>query len=147
CWRVLAVDGRLALATNLRGHAREFYDVFEATLRALGRAAEVDALRRHVEHRGTIESITALLGRAGFDVTRTIEETGSMRFADGAALFRHWFIQIGFLPAWSAVVAVADREAVLAQLESDLGRVAAARGSLDLTVPLAYVEARARDLR
>ena len=143
CRRVLAPTGRLALATNLHGNMREFYEVFESTLRELGRADEIDALQRHVEHRATMESLTALLESAGFAVTRTARRSELMRFCGGAALLRHWFIRIGFLPAWRDVVAKADRPEVFARLEAELDRVATKRGSLDLTIPLAFVEAKA----
>jgi hypothetical protein len=60
-----------------------------------------------------------------------------MRFANGTALLNHHFIKLGFLDAWKAV-ASGDRD-VFDRLQSELDR----RGELTLTIPMAYVEARA----
>lgn len=140
CRRVLRAGGTIALTTNLQGHMREFYDVFAATLSEIGLAPALDALRRHVEHRATVAGVRALYERAGFQVTRVVERTVPMRFADGSALLRHHFIKLGFLDAWKSVVADGERVRAFERLESNLNRLAAERGNLTLTIPLAYVE-------
>ena len=66
-----------------------------------------------------------------------------MRFADASALFRHYFIRLGFLDGWRSVVGREHEREVFAALEARLNRLAAQRGELALTVPLAYVEAEA----
>ncbi len=65
-----------------------------------------------------------------------------MRFADGSALLRHYFVKLGFLDGWKSVVEAGRREDVFARLESNLNRASRLRGALELTVPLAYVEAQ-----
>jgi len=60
-----------------------------------------------------------------------------MRFANGTALFNHHFIKIGFLDGWKQVMP--SREG-FAALRDRLD----AMGELRLTIPMAYVEARAR---
>jgi ubiquinone/menaquinone biosynthesis C-methylase UbiE len=141
CRRVARPASRLALATNLVGHMREFYDVFEETLVGLGDAKALEALEAHVRHRATVEGLEALFERAGFRLLRVVESRASMRFAGGGALLRHYFIKLGFLDGWKAVVAEERRERVFARLEEELNRVAKLRGALDLTIPLAYLEA------
>ena len=139
--RVLRRGGRLALTTNVEGHMAELYAVYEAVLRAHGLPEALEALRRHVAHRGTAASIAARLGRAGFRLTRAVERDFPMRFADGSALLRHHFIRLGFLDGWRGVVTPETEREVFASLEDGLNRRAAERGELALTVPLAYVEA------
>jgi ubiquinone/menaquinone biosynthesis C-methylase UbiE len=141
--RVLRPGGRLALTTNVEGHMAELYTVFESVLGARGRPEPLAALRRHVAHRGTVASIAERLGRAGFRVTRTVERALPMRFADGSALLRHYFIRLGFLEGWRSIVTPEAEREVFAALEDGLNRLAADRGGLALTVPLAYVEAEA----
>jgi ubiquinone/menaquinone biosynthesis C-methylase UbiE len=141
CCRVTAPSGALALTTNLQGHMQEFYDVFAATLRDLRLVAALDALAAHVEHRTTIERLSEALAIAGYSVRRTRESTVTLRFADGSALLRHYFIRLGFLGRWKQVVKDGDRQRVFQRLESNLNAVAIDRGELALTVPLAYVEA------
>lgn len=64
-----------------------------------------------------------------------------MRFLDGSALLRHYFIKLGFLEGWKGVLDAADRPIVFARLEENLNRLAERRGELLLTIPMAYVEA------
>ena len=90
----------------------------------------------------TIESLAEFVESCGLVVTRTARRSETMRYASGGALLRHWFIKIGFLPAWRDVVAAADRRDVFARLEADLDQLAHRRGRLELTIPLAFVEAR-----
>jgi ubiquinone/menaquinone biosynthesis C-methylase UbiE len=140
CRRVLHAGGAIALTTNLQGHMQEFYQVFAATLREVGLANALEPLRRHIEHRATVAGVRALFERAGFRVTRVVERTVPMRFADGGALLRHYFIKLGFLDGWKSVVADGDRVRVFDRLESNLNRLAAERGGLTLSIPLAYIE-------
>ena len=139
CRRVARPRARLALTTNLQGHMAEFYAIFRAVLppEAL---ADLD---RHLDHRATVERLHALLATAGFEIVRTECQTAVMRFANGAALLRHSFIRLGFLPAWWQLVPADRRADVFERLQAALDAHAAAQGSLDLSVPLAYVEARA----
>jgi ubiquinone/menaquinone biosynthesis C-methylase UbiE len=126
CHRVLRPGGHLLLSTNLAGHMQEFYDVLRD---------KVDArlLDQHLNHRATIDGTLQLLESAGF--IPTVAETGSfrMRFADGTALFNHYFIRLAFLDGW---LELASPE-VLAQVEQELNE----RGELALTIPTACFDA------
>ena len=82
----------------------------------------------------------------GFTVTRVVEREGVMRFADGTALLNHHFIKLGFLDGWKKVVP--GREPIVfARLRDALNDLAARQGELRLTIPMAYIEARATPLR
>jgi ubiquinone/menaquinone biosynthesis C-methylase UbiE len=140
CRRVMGDGGTIALTTNLQGHMQEFYEVFGATLREIGLTNALESLRRHIEHRATVAAVRALFERAGFRVTRVVERTTPMRFADGSGLLRHHFIKLGFLDGWKSVVADGDRARVFERLESNLNRLAGERDGLTLSIPLAYIE-------
>jgi ubiquinone/menaquinone biosynthesis C-methylase UbiE len=139
CRRVARPGAPLALTTNLKGHMAEFYAIFRSVL---GSAEAERALDQHIDHRATVERLHAQLTAAGFEIVRTVEDTTSLRFADGTALLRHSFIRLGFLPGWRDIVAPEDRPAVFGRLVQAIDAHVAAAGSLDLTAPLAYVEAR-----
>lgn len=126
CRRVLRGGGTLALTTNLIGHMRELYEVLADAL------GESEALHAHIHHRATIRGLHDLLGQAGFTVTHVFEDAFVMRYASGAALFRHDFIRFAFLPGWQKVAG----EEVLAEVERRLP------SPLTLTIPRAYVEAK-----
>ncbi|MDQ5825948.1 MAG: class I SAM-dependent methyltransferase [Chloroflexota bacterium] len=140
CYRVLKPGGRLALTTNLKGHWREFYEVFRAVITNMGNTQYVERLAANEEHRGTKESVSALLEGAGFRVTRAVEDSFAMRFADGTALFNHTLTQLGFLDGWRGVVDPADEESVFGELERRLNEVAERQGELRMTTPMLYIE-------
>ena len=141
CARVARPNATLALTTNLRGHMQELYQVFEATLKELGKDERLPRLMAHIEHRATVEKTAALLAEAGFTVRKVRQGTFPMRFLDGGALLRHSFIRIGFLDGWRAVVEPDEEHVLFAALEANLNCLARAQGELRLTIPFAYVEA------
>ena len=65
-----------------------------------------------------------------------------LRFADGTALLRHYFIRLGFTPGWKSIVAADSLQTTFATLERNLNTVAAETGELVLSVPMACIEAR-----
>jgi arsenite methyltransferase len=146
CARVARVGARLVLTTNLCGHMQEFYEVYAQALRACGRADLLPALEAHVRHRITADAARTMLQAAGFGASRVHEQTFTMRYLDGSAFLRHSFIQTAFFDAWREVLGPEARgtpqeEAVFRQLEANLNRLAAERGELALTIPMAYIEA------
>jgi ubiquinone/menaquinone biosynthesis C-methylase UbiE len=142
CFRVARPGATIALTTNVTGHMREFYDVYCETLVALNKREYLANLDANEAHRGTKESVRALVEGAGFEVVRTIEGSFQMRYLDGSALLNHTFIKIGFLDAWRAVVGPEDEEEVFGALEGRLNEIASKKGDLRLTVPTLYVEGR-----
>ena len=142
CRRVLKRGGTLALTTNLQGHMKEFYSVFERTLREVNACGALTALRKHIRHRATTSSLVTLLAEAGFRVSVIHRGRSAMRFGDGSALLHHHFIKLGFLNGWKSVIDPNSRERVFSRLEKNLNRLARSRGELLLTIPTAYFEAR-----
>ncbi len=142
CFRVLKPGGQLALTTNLNGHWQEFYDVFANTLIETGNNALIDELKLHQEHRGTTESISQLFTNAGFaSVEHHIDEF-KMNFVDGSAFLNHSFIKLGWLASWKALVPEGQIDTFFPALEDNLNKLASINGSLLLTVPMAYIEAK-----
>jgi ubiquinone/menaquinone biosynthesis C-methylase UbiE len=142
CFRLARPGATIALTTNVVGHMEELYDVFDDVLAELRLEASRQALARHVEHRGTVTTVESLLRRAGFAITRAVTDAFTMRFADGSSLLRHHFIRLGFLPGWKDLIPEERAPETFRMLEQRLDQVARTRGSLDLTIPMAYVEGR-----
>lgn len=136
CRRVAREGATLALTTNLQGHMREFYEIFDGVLND---DESRQRLRQHISHRGTVAGLRELLSDGGFEVTRVVERETVLRFASGTALFNHHFVKIAFLDAWKKVAATRQRE-LFAKLRDRLD----ATGELRLTIPMAYVEGQAR---
>jgi arsenite methyltransferase len=143
CGRVLKRGGRLALTSNVEGHMAELYALYAEILAERGEAEAETALHWHVAHRGTVAGIGERVRRAGLRVARAVQRDFPMRFADGSALLRHYFIRLGFLDGWRSVVTPETEREIFGALEARLNQLAAERGDLTLTVPLAYIEAEA----
>jgi arsenite methyltransferase len=144
CARVLRPGGRLVTTTNLVGHMEQLYAAYRDVLTELGLAEHQGALEAQELHRSTVESATEQLRRAGLTVVDVATDSFRMRFADGRALFRHWFVRLAFVPGWRAVVPSGDADRVLAALEERLDALASRHGALELTVPMACLTAERR---
>jgi arsenite methyltransferase len=140
CARVLKPGGKLALTTNLNGHWKEFYEVFEETLAQLKQPDLVAKLKTHQEHRGTIASVSTLFTQNGLTVTRQIEDTLDMNFLDGTALLNHYFVKLGWLSSWKEMIPEEMQATVFMQLEENLNNYAHRHGTLRLSVPMAFIE-------
>lgn len=142
CFRVAKPGAGLFLTTNLVGHMSEFYDAYRSVFVELGFNDRLAALDAHIGRRATVDSVRALLERAGFTFIEAVTRTFRERFVDGSSLLGHYFIRLGFVPAWKAVAPPEAVEPVFAALEQRLNAIAAERGELSLTVPAACIQAR-----
>jgi ubiquinone/menaquinone biosynthesis C-methylase UbiE len=140
CFRVAKPGARIALTTNLKGHMREFYEVFKETLRDLRNPEYLERLNANEGHRGTKESVRGLLEGSGFVVTRVIEESFHLRYLDGSALLNHSLTKFGFLDGWRAVVGPGDEREIFQKVEKRLNEIAARNSELVMTIPALYVE-------
>ena len=141
-FRVVKPEAGLYLTTNLCGHMAEFYEVFHATLIETGQNDRLAVLEDHVQHRGTIDSVSSMLDKAGFSVEDAETNSFQMRFADGSSLLRHYFIRLGFVQGWKSIVTGDLQQTTFEALVRNLNIVASERGELALTIPMAYFEAR-----
>lgn len=140
CKRVLKKGGKLALTTNLNGHWQEFYTIFEETLAELGKMEMVEALKLHQAHRGTVESILRLFTENGLKVCRYYEESFEMKFLDGTAFLNHYFVKLGWLASWKALLPENEWVSIFSLLEQNLNSHCEKTQTLTLTVPMAYIE-------
>ncbi len=142
CARVANPAARLLLTTNVVGHMAEVYEAFRQVLVERADTASLELLAAQEAHRGTRDSVRALVHDAGFVVTRLVEDSFSLRYLDGSAFLRHYFVRLGFLPGWRSVVDPAGETVVFAALEARLNAIARERGELRLTIPMLLMEAR-----
>ncbi len=140
CNRVLKSKGKLVLTTNLNGHWREFYKIFESVLFELGKFDTLQSLIEHQNHRGSVESISKMFTNSGFRIVRNFEESFVMNFLDGSAFLNHYFVKVGWLGSWKELVSESEFEKIFLLLEKKLNEYAFEMGGLKLTVPMTYIE-------
>ena len=119
---------------------QEFYDVFKKTLHELKMNHCIDSLQTNIDHRLDMEIVVSLLKESGFRISKTLTDSFNMRFLDGSALLRHYFIRLGFLDGWKNVIPPNEQNTFFIKLEDNLNRIAKEYGGLKLTIPMGYIE-------
>ena len=140
CYRILKPNGQIALTTNFKGHMQEFYDTFKETLLELKMNHCLESLQSNIDHRLDLEIVVSLLKDSGFRISKTVTDSFNMRFLDGSALLRHYFIRLGFLDGWKNVIPKSQLNTFFKRLEGNLNGYAKENGELKLTIPLGYIE-------
>lgn len=142
CNRAMKTGASLALTTNLQGHMAEFYAVFRTILEESGAPEALNRLEEHIRQRASLPGVLSLLENAGFQVVKVQREPMAMRFSDGSALLRHYFIKLGFLDGWKGILSADEQARTFARLEERLNLLASEAEGLQLSIPMAYFEAR-----
>lgn len=140
CFRILKHHGKIALTTNMNGHWKEFYNIFEETFRQLKKNELIAKLTDQQEHRGDKVTISKLFTENGFKITRHFEEKFEMRFLNGSAFLNHHFIKIGWLSSWQSLIKEDEWSTVFKKLEENLNELADKERGLTLSVPMLFIE-------
>lgn len=140
CSRVLKPGGKMILTTNLRGHMQELYEVYEKVLTKLNIHQYLPALRKNIDHRVDLPTISDWLESADLKIGKIVEDAFVMRYASGSALLRHSLTIFGFLEGWRKIITPEHERLVFGELEQQLNEIAQENGELRMTVPIAYVE-------
>lgn len=142
CARVARPGAQLVMTANLPASMRELYDVYEAVLRDAGRADLVPKIAAHIAlKRKPTSALIAAIEAAGFRDARARESVFRMRFASGQAMFRAWFMRLGFVEAWASVLTPDLVPSVFTELGHRLDAIALEKGEIALTIPFACIEA------
>jgi len=145
CFRTLRPQGRLVFTYNLPGTMIEFYKVFRETLAQCGRDLEIVKIKEHIfDKRRPLPWIKKGLDQAGFQDVRVQRRTFRIRYLDGSAMLRSFFISQGFLEPWKNIVRPEDRPRVFRSLEKNLNAAARKKGELRLTIPMACLDCQRR---
>lgn len=142
CYRVAKRGAQIVLTTNPKGHMDTFYLVFAETLKELHREDLMADFNAHIEHRLTAGTICQQLEQAGFQITGIDQESFRLRFLDGTTFFGHALIREGFLDDWKQFIPKQDQTEVFTALEENLNHVSKKTGMLELTIPIACIEAK-----
>ncbi len=142
CARVARPGAQLVITANLPASMRELYDVYESVLRDRGREDLLPRVAAHIDHkRKPVATLLAWIEAAGFRDVKAHERSFRMRFASGAAVFRAWFMRLGFIEAWASVLPADQVGDVLDQIEARLDEHARVHGEVALTIPFVCIEA------
>jgi arsenite methyltransferase len=138
CFRVARPGARIALTTNLSGHMREVYALFEEILSEMRAEDAARRLALQEQHRGTRAGFQNMMTGAGFEISRSVESRLLLRFADGSAMLRHGLVKF-FLDGWRPAIGAELEEEFFVTAERKLNELAGPSG-LELAVPMLYLE-------
>lgn len=140
CRRILKSNSSLFLSSNLVGTFQAFYNVFEKVLVELGDKEVLEKLHQHIQYRTTISKLKQLFENQGFKTLKVIEKQYSMYYADGSAFLNDYFIIMGFLPSWKAIIPKGKQKKYFQLIENQLNELADKNGCLELIVPIVVAE-------
>ncbi|OHD07946.1 MAG: hypothetical protein A2086_01490 [Spirochaetes bacterium GWD1_27_9] len=138
--RVIKNNGKIIITTNIKGHFKEFYDIFEKTLFEENELNLLNDLKNHIAHRGTIKSISKKFNDFGFKKIKVKKKVIKYNYFNGTSFLNHYFIKAGFLDSWKQLVGKNNLENIFKKLESNLNKYSNKKGKLSLSVPVLYLE-------
>jgi ubiquinone/menaquinone biosynthesis C-methylase UbiE len=140
CFRVLQNTGTMSITSNLTGTFHEFYEIFKDTLIESGLNKYLVPFQEHVNHRGTVSTISDLFTDTGFIIKKSIESSFYMRFLDGSAFLNHSVILSGFSTAWRNLFATNEIGPFFRKLEKNLNEYAQKYSEFKVSIPMLYLE-------
>lgn len=141
CYRVSVRKAQMIVTMNLPGTMREFYQVFEETLKEQAKTSEILKLRDHIhKKRKPLDTTVNMIKQAGFSVIRIHEDFFNMRYLDGAAMLNHFFIKLAFLEAWKELLPPEDVEPLFSILEKKLNSIGKQYGGVNFTIPYVCID-------
>ncbi len=144
CARIMKPGGQFIQTMNTELTMFEFYNTFETVLAELNLTAEIAALKAHIaKKRPPVSHISTLLTQHGFRVKTIEQHQFNYKFANGTALFNHYFIRLAFLETWIKLVPADKIEQIFTNIEERLNQQAFDNGGLTLSVPFVVINALA----
>lgn len=138
CHRVTKDGAQLVVTMNLPETFIGFYQTFEKVLREFGFEEIIERLKEHIyQKRKPVGFTTKLLQNNGFTIDNVKESIFNYRFADGTAFLNHYFIKLGFMDSWKALIPQELLTKVFSKIEAYLNDSATKSGGITLGVPFA----------
>ncbi|MBM3436394.1 MAG: methyltransferase domain-containing protein, partial [Bacteroidetes bacterium] len=94
CSRVIKPCGQFIFTMNLENSMFEFYNLFESVLSEMNLRQEKVRMQHHISYsRPPLDNILSQLQKHGFEIIDLEHDQFDYKFADGTAMFRHYFIR------------------------------------------------------
>lgn len=141
CARVIKTGGQFLISMNLNTSLIEFYNVMEEALKMAGIFKEIEDMQKHIyEKRKPLNEMILKLQDNGFELKKLAKDKFDYTFADGTAMFHHYFIRLAFMESWKSFVPVERQEMIFDQIEQRLNNQASKLGFLKMSIPFVVMD-------
>jgi ubiquinone/menaquinone biosynthesis C-methylase UbiE len=142
CSRIIKQGGQFIQTMNLDKSMFEFYTQFEKVLSDMKMQKEITLMKKHIcEKRKPLDETMDLLQKHGFEIRNLDHHQFNYQFADGSAMFNHYFIRLAFMDSWIKLLPPALVDSVFSKIEDLLNNQAALLGSIKLSIPFVVIDA------
>lgn len=142
CSRISRKGGQFIQTMNLNMSMFEFYGQLERILNELQLQQEIDLMHEHIaSKRPPLNEIVSLIEKHGFLIRALKQDQFEYRFADGTAMFNHYFIRLAFMDSWIQLLPPEKTEQVFDAIESRLNEQSRILGGIKLSIPFVMINA------
>lgn len=142
CSRISRKGGQFIQTMNLNMSMFEFYGQLERILNELHLQQEIDLMHEHIaSKRPPLNEIVSLIEKHGFLIRALKQDQFEYRFADGTAMFNHYFIRLAFMDSWIQLLPPEKTEQVFDAIESRLNEQSRILGGIKLSIPFVMINA------
>jgi len=143
CGRIAKTGCQFVITMNLPETMLEFYDVMKASFREMGIAEYSADIDRHIQKkRPAVSEIVQLFDKNDFSKTGEVTDSFSYTFADGTALFNHYFMRLAFIESWVACIPEEYKKIVMNDVEKKIDEIAAEQNGFTVNVPFVCLDFR-----
>lgn len=142
CSRIIKKGGQFVFTMNTDLTMIEFYNQLKKILIEINLTENIELMKKHiVSKRPSIEKIVLLLEDNSFEVKDLEQNQFNYRFADGTAMFNHYFIRLAFIDSWIKLLPENKAEKIFDAIENRLNEQASKYGHIKLSVPYVVINA------
>jgi arsenite methyltransferase len=140
CSRISKPGSQFVLTMNLDKSMFEFYGELERVLTDLQMHNEISLMRQHIyQKRRPLDEVISMLHKHGFTIKDLEHDQFNYKFANGTALFNHFFIRLAFIDAWLKFIPENKAEQIFDRIESRLNKQAEILGGIKLSIPFIII--------
>lgn len=141
CYRTAAVGAQLIITANLPGTFALFYETLTEILLKEEKYFVIEYLISHInQKRKSIKENIEMISQSGFNIRNVYEEQFVMKFIDGDAFLKHYFIKNNFLNTWIDLLQPTNcADYLLEQTKNRLNELAI-ESDLQMNVPFVVID-------
>jgi len=142
CSRICKDGAQFVMTMNLDKTMLEFYNQLERVLTEMNLEESLAAMKLHIyAKRRPLDEIIGRIQNHGFIIKKVEHDQFNYKFANGTAMFNHYFIRMAFMDSWIKLLPGEKVEYIFEIIEERLNQEAEIAGQLNLSVPFVVINA------